>query len=330
MPIYTMPTTKETQGEPRSTNAQVYAQIDADILKAEELLSASERVRDSKSHLGLAEVYGLHARIAQVEEKWTDALNAADMAIAEAKKEGINVAGVTQFLGLNSVDAQNVMWGVKIIADQTTGYASFFTHMDADMGKYGYSARQQISRSLYAKMGDKDERRAWWNPNNPANGDNGYQQEKFKFVNYQTWEGDYVLMRIEEMYLVKAEAECMLGQEDNARQTLTTLIKTRDKDYECTKTGTDLGILTSDKTGSLREEIINQRRIELWGEFGRIYDIRRLHQGFVRSTDDGHPEDAIYIASQDPESYIWVMVIPQSEFDGNTNMDEDKDQNPFD
>lgn len=330
VPIYTMPTTKETQGEPRSTNAQVYAQIDADILKAEELLSASERVRDSKSHLGLAEVYGLHARIAQVEEKWTDALNAADMAIAEAKKEGINVAGVTQFLGLNSVDAQNVMWGVKIIADQTTGYASFFTHMDADMGKYGYSARQQISRSLYAKMGDKDERRAWWNPNDPANGDNGYQQEKFKFVNYQTWEGDYVLMRIEEMYLVKAEAECMLGQEDNARQTLTTLIKTRDKDYECTKTGTDLGILTSDKTGSLREEIINQRRIELWGEYGRIYDIRRLHQGFVRSTDDGHPGDAIYIASEDPESYIWVMVIPQSEFDGNTNMDEDKDQNPFD
>lgn len=40
------------------------------------------------------------------------------------------------------------------------------------------------------------------------------------------------------------------------------------------KTGTALGKLTSDETGSLLEEIIIQRRIELWGEFGRIYDIR--------------------------------------------------------
>lgn len=334
VPIYTKPTTKETQGEPRSTNAQVYEQIDSDIAKAEELLAASGRSRDSKSHLGLAEVYGLHARIAQVEEKWDEALTAATNAITEAKSEGVDIATVSQFLGLNSVAAQNVMWGMKIIADQTTGYASFFTHLDADMGKYGYSARQQISRSLYAKIGDKDERRAWWNPNDPANGENGYQQEKFKFVNYQTWEGDYVLMRIEEMYLVKAEAECMLGQEENARQTLNGLIKTRDKDYECSKTGTALGVLTSEKTGSLREEIINQRRIELWGEFGRIFDIRRLHQGFARSADDGHPASAcstrLNSATSNPESYKWVMVIPQSEFDGNINMDEDKDQNPFD
>ncbi len=330
VPLYTEPTTKETQGKARETVAAVYAQIDADIAKAEELLSASEKVRESKSHMSLGVVYGLHARIAQVEEKWSDALNYATKAIDEAKSEGISIATVSQFAGLNSVAAQNVMWGVKIISDQTTSYASFFTHMDADMGKYGASARQQITRSLYNRMGDKDERRAWWNPEDAANGDNGYQQEKFKFLNYQTWEGDYIFMRVEEMYLVKAEAECMLGKDTDAQQTLTTLMLTRDKDYECTKTGKELGTLTSDKTGSLREEIIYQRRVELWGEFGRIYDIRRLHQGFKRTTDDGHPSAAILDGTDDPESYMWVMVIPQSEFDGNANMDEDKDQNPFD
>jgi hypothetical protein len=137
-------------------------------------------------------------------------------------------------------------------------------------------------------------------------------------------------MRIEEMYLIKAEAECMLGQDATAQQTLNALIQTRDKNYECAKTGKELGKLTSDKTNSLREEIINQRRIELWGEFGRIYDIRRLHQGFMRTTDDGHPGAAIVDGTDDPESYKWVMVIPQSEFDGNANMDDSKDQNPFD
>lgn len=56
------------------------------------------------------------------------------------------------------------------------------------------------------------------------------------------------------------------------------------------KTGTALGKLTSDETGSLLEEIIIQRRIELWGEFGRIYDIRRLNKGSdVLQTWAGHP-----------------------------------------
>ncbi|MBQ7427258.1 MAG: RagB/SusD family nutrient uptake outer membrane protein [Prevotella sp.] len=330
VPIYTEPTTKETQGKPRETTAKVYEQIDADIAKAEALLSATSRVRESKSHLGLAEIYGLKARIAQVEEKWDVALTAATNAISEASSEGVQIASVSQFAGLNNVSAANVMWGMKIISDQATMYASFFTHMDKAQGKYGASAPQQISRSLYAKMGEKDERRAWWNPEDADNGDNGYQQEKFKFLNYQTWEGDYIFMRIEEMYLVKAEAECMLGQDDAAQQTLNTLIGTRDKNYECTKTGKDLGKLTSDKTNSLREEIINQRRIELWGEFGRIYDIRRLHQGFERKTEDGHPSSAVDPDFADPESYKWVMVIPQSEFDGNVNMDLNKDQNPFD
>ena len=202
------------------------------------------------------------------------------------------------------------------------------------MGKYGASARQQITRSLYNKMGANDARRAWWNPEDPANGDNGYQQEKFKFVNYATWEGDYIFMRVEEMYLAKAEAECMLGNDVDAQNTLKAFMAYRDPDYTCEKTGTAMSATTDLASGSLREEIIKQRRIELWGEFGRIYDIRRLHQGFVRSTADGHPSAAasakLNAATSDPESYKWVMVIPQSEFDGNANMDAAKDQNPFD
>ncbi len=330
VPLYTEPTTKDTQGKARETVAKVYEMIISDIKKAEELLSATEHARNSKSHLGLAEVYGIHARIAQVMEDWNTALSCAENAISEASKEGISIASVSQFKGLNSVAAANCMWGMKIISDQAGMYASFFTHMDKDMGKYGANAPQQITKSLYKLMGDSDERRAWWNPEDENNGDNGYQQEKFKFVNYQTWEGDYVLMRIEEMYLVKAEAQCMLGDDAAAQQTLVSLIQTRDKNYECTKTGKELGTVSSEFKGSLREEIINQRRIELWSEFGRIYDLRRLHQGFTRTTDDGHPSSCIIDGTEDPESYKWVMVIPQSEFDGNINMDDSKDQNPFD
>ena len=55
--------------------------------------------------------------------------------------------------------------------------------------------------------------------------------------------------------------------------------------YTCNKTGAALGKLTTDVTGSLLEEIITQRRYRIMGEIGRIYDIRRLKQGFVRTTE---------------------------------------------
>ena len=330
VPIYTDQTDKKTPGQPRATVAAVYKQIDSDIAKAIALLKATTRERDDKSHFGLAEAYGLAARIAQVEEDWNAAKNYAVLAIEAAAAEGLGIAEVSQFPGLNDVSANNVMWGMHIKSDQSTMYSSFFCHMDADQGKYGFNARQQITRTLYALMGENDARRAWWNPKDKANGSNGYQQEKFKFKNYTTWEGDYIFMRVEEMYLVKAEAECMLGDDAAAQQTLAKLMAQRDPDYKCEKTGKALGVTSNEITGSLLEEIINQRRIELWGEFGRIYDLRRLHQGFIRTEEMGHTRTLSGRGSEDPESYIWVMVIPQSEFDGNATLDISKDQNPFD
>jgi AcrR family transcriptional regulator len=81
---------------------------------------------------------------------------------------------------------------------------------------------------------------------------------------------------------------------------------------------------------TLLEEIIIQKRIELWGEFGRTFDIRRLKQGFQRTAAQGWPSGLLLPKrpTANPENYMWVVTIPQAEFDGNTNMDISKDQNP--
>ena len=109
------------------------------------------------------------------------------------------------------------------------------------------------------------------------------------------------------------------------------LMAKRNPKYSTTKTGTALGKVTNEETGSLLEEIILQRRIELWGEAGRIYDIRRLKQGFRRQNGDGWCNADALMANRptdNPESFMWVLTIPQAEFDGNENMNIDKDQNP--
>jgi len=105
----------------------------------------------------------------------------------------------------------------------------------------------------------------------------------------------------------------------------------RDDSYSCTKTGTSLGALTTDETGSLLEEILIQRRLELWGEDGRIYTIRRLRQGFERTADNGWSSGLQLNdhAIADPECYAWVLTIPATEFDVNPNMTMLNDQNPM-
>ena len=321
VPIYNEPTMTTTTGQPRETVAKVYEQIDNDINKAVDLLSKSPAQRHP-SHMSYAVALGLKSRICLVEEKWNDALDAAQKAI---NASGKRVIPISSFVGTNSVDAANVMWGAQIVSDQAGMYASFFAHMQNYMA-YGQTAPKEISSWLYDKMSASDTRRAWWNPAQD------YVQQKFDFSNSQTWEGDYIWMRVEEMYLNAAEAACMAGNESLAKEYLMGLMSQRDANYSTNKTGTALATITTETTGSLREEILIQRRLELWGEDGRIYTIRRLHQGFERLSAYGWPDGLLIpthaAAAKDPNSYLWVLTIPQAEFDGNQNMDLAKDQNP--
>jgi hypothetical protein len=203
--------------------------------------------------------------------------------------------------------------------------------MDFEADKYGASAPKCINKELYAKMNPTDTRRDWW-VSGVTNA--GLLQEKFKFSDVPTWMGDYIFMRVEEMYLTAAEAECRLGDEASAKADLEALMSKRDPDYTCDKTGTALGktSATADETGSLLEEILIQRRIELWGEDGRMYTLKRLKQGFRRTAEQGWPSAALLATrpTDDPEAYMNVLTIPQAEFDGNENMSVDTDQNPTD
>ena len=344
LPIYTEPTNASTAGQPRATVQQVYDLINADITKAVDYLEKSQNTSldtDDKSYITYPVALGIQARIAMTQDDWATMAAAAEKVInmgaytiqpVQAANFAINKQNF-----INTVSMGNVMWGSSIIADQVGMYASLYAHMDFEADLYAGPSRasKQINKDTYALMGRNDSRRCWWDPTNESNGDGGYQQEKFHFSDLATWLGDYVYMRVEEMYLMAAEAECMLGNEAKAREYLNKLVQTRDPQYDCSAlTGTAMGKLTTDRTGSLREAIIDQRRIELWGEYGRIYDIRRLHQGFVRTTAQGWPANANILMpssrvhSDDPECYAWVLTIPQAEFDGNENMDDVKDQNP--
>jgi hypothetical protein len=344
VPIYTEPTTNTSEGKPRGTVADVYAQIDSDIEEAIQLLDpdvASERRHIS--HIDYYVANGLKAIIAMEKYDWP----AAEAAAKTAMGGGTSILTRTTLekgYAFNDASATGIIWGLKIIADQSTSWDSFFSHMDASTDLYANSSRKCISTWLYNQMADTDVRKIkWWNGPLEVDAELGpevsYNQFKFLFSDPTNALGDYILMRHEEMMLIAAEAMCMQGNYSGARQMLEDLMTERDPEYDISSLTNAATLTTDDPNGpttpasgpvTLLDEIILQRRIELWGEGHRIHDIKRLKTGFTRDFEDSnHPDKLLAKNTLNPEYEDFVMSIPQSEFDGNNNMDETSDQNPF-
>ncbi|WP_289773491.1 RagB/SusD family nutrient uptake outer membrane protein [Phocaeicola sartorii] len=332
VPLYVEPTVAGSTGQPRGTVQGVYDQINADLDKATELLQGL-----AQSHISHIDYYiakGIQARVALVQHNYAKAAAAAAEALT---KNGLKLASVGDLGGNNNVSVGDVMWGVNITADQSSQFASFFSHMDADApGMYGSQARQCISTGLYNLIPETDSRLAWFRgqleEEEKGNSNTSYCQLKFKMADYTTRTGDYIFMRAEEMVLIKAEAECHQGLYGEARATIKQLGDLRDSDFT-----ERLGKRTDSKTYNentnaplitLMDEILFQRRVELWGEAGRIFDLQRLGLGYNRAYNGSNHTQTVQTKNTKAGSPLFILPLPQSEIDRNENI-TDADQNPI-
>jgi hypothetical protein len=329
VPVYTEPTAAGTPGKPRGTVQDVYDRINEDLEKAIELLAG--KTQKHISHIDYYVANGLKARARLTQHDYPAAAAAATEAL---KKTGLTLASVEDLGGNNDVNTVDVMWGVNIITDQGQGYVGFFAHMDADgEGLYASRARQCISTGLYNLIPTADSRKNAWFQGNIGDGtgsNTSYCQIKFRMKDYANRTGDYLFMRAEEMILIKAEAECHQKLFQQARTTITILGNARTTNYvailasradsEVYNTNTNAPLQT------LMDEILFQRRVELWGEAGRIFDLQRLGLGYNRVYTGSNHTETVATKNTNAASPLFILPLPQSEFDGNENIGPD-DQN---
>ena len=361
VPLYTKTTTSASEAKGRGTVQQIYDLIVDDIKQSLAHLQASGLEQDHVSHLDQYAVNLLKGRIALVMNDWDTAIDAADIALSKpgchilTQKEATVVKGTyssdswtTGSTPFNDVSSGDVLWGMEIISSQSRVYGSFFSIMDACTDVY-YAAESPkcISNWLYAHIPDSDVRKGWWNGDigTPASawgyGANiNYNQHKFQWKNQNTLAGDYIFMRMEEACLIKAEALCHKGLYQDSREAISLLGSERDPHYAdrlaLVSDSNRLRPSSCDEPETLMDEIILQRRIELWGEAGRIYDIHRLGQSWTRSwTINGQESNHSDLLSRYaeyqafPSDYIEsILLIPQTEIDLNPYI-EAKDQNPY-
>lgn len=327
VPIYTEP---GTDGHPRSSVQEVYDLIFDDLTEAESLLEGKSRIH--RSHINVSVAQGIYARAALQVGNYPDALLYATRAI---ESSGLSLFSAQQYTaaGFNTLSAAEWLWGLEVIVDQATIFASFYSHMDNRSATGGYAAlggQKKITKALYDRIPEGDVRRSLFAGVQDASLPI-YSQLKFQLRQSGNWASDYLLMRLSEMYLIKAEAEARLGA-GSPTQTLQTLVSARYPDY-------DAGGITGD---ALLAEILLQRKIELWGEGFGLLDVKRLGNGLQRPTGPGNhggndlntedgggvnfpPQVTILSAT----SNSWILAIPQDEINANSALTV-ADQNPSD
>lgn len=284
---------------PRATVEEVYNYILTDLNEAIEALEANPVKRTDKTRIDAQVALGLRARCNLAMGNW-----AAAAADAEKAMEGYTPASIADLSApaFVSLDEKNWMWGILQDAGVGGSYATSASWIGSFSGS-SYSAGTGcyacVNVLLYNKISDTDVRKGWWvneNLESPllegqvwgtAKGQDistyAYD-DKVEFLPYTNVKfgmksgigstsnnNDWPLMRVEEMYLIKAEGLAKSGNKAGAEAALNALMAFRDPNYS-----------VSDRGLTLEDEIWFQRRVELWGEGFGTWDVKRLGKPVVR------------------------------------------------
>jgi len=310
--------TNNTEGQPRNTVEEVYTQVLEDLDAAIVLLDGY--ARPNKSHLNANVALGIKARVALAKQDWTTAASVAAQA-----RTGFSLMTNSEYTaGFNSYSNREWLWGSTVITDQTTYFYSFFAYMSRNFSSTNIRGNPKaINTLLYNNpiFTATDVRKANFDPtglhtalNLPAAFTRKlYTSQKFIAAGQADSRGDVVYMRAAEMYLIEAEAYARMGGHDTEAQTaLNALRQARET--------VPANYVASANTGqALIDEIMLNRRLELWGEGFRFTDLKRLNEPVDR-TGANHQTSLSVITNIPAGDVRWEWLIPKQEMDANDNM----------
>jgi hypothetical protein len=174
--------------------------------------------------------------------------------------------------GFNNVATNPWMWGVDITTDSKLNLISWWGQMDLYTYSYAWAGDiKGMDKGLYDLIPATDVRKAQFSTANKLAPIGKFYHPNKVIGGQRTIDADYIYMRVEEMYLLNAEACAKTGDEAGARKSLKAIMALRvpDASYIDALTGK-----------SLLDEIYLQTRIELWGE-GKSYLSLKRNKGTV-------------------------------------------------
>lgn len=233
------------------------------------------------------------------------------------------------------------MWAIQYGTEDVTESWKSFTGFLAPEATFGlastnYFANRMIDAQLYKKVPKSDWRYYTWIAKEDAGKTQGYSNYKTlysadKWVGFNALTGfkfrpgsgnmddykagcavDIPLMRVEEMYLINAEATARAYGVAKGRIIL--------EDFLNTYRYTDESYMSKSTTLSdFIIEVLDQKRIEFWGESVAIWDYKRCCRSIERDYSGTNHPSAFRFHSKEGYSAPWLtIVIAQAEEKYNT------------
>ena len=274
---------------------------------------------------------------------------AAEYARKAITASGCTILTEAQWLdkttGFNKIN-DSWMWALSQSTDTVLGNLHSWTAHMSNEACWGYGplAQPGMNALLYARMSDTDFRKKSiitpdqsWEAAAPyttltksefqgteTTGNRKFPMAPYAWFKFRPNTGekydntvgnvtDIPLMRVEEMYLIEAEATAHYD-EATAKSLIASFMAHRDSAYTVPERG-------------IVDEILFQKRIEFWGEGIVFFDLKRLNYGMITGNAGSNaPEDARYTTNG--RAPWWNVPIPLNAVQKNTGLKDMNNPDP--
>ena len=313
IPLYT---TADIVSKPRVKQSEVYAQIISDLEFAVTNLAGFTR-----SKKGMIDKYVAEGLLA-----YTYAAMGNNQKVAELAQDIVNNSGYPLTTreqifydtttkkggGFNDVETKSWMWGVDLITENSFDLISWWGMIDIYTYSYAWAGDgKAMDDKLYAQIRTNDIRKKQFNRDLLPS--NKFFAPDRVIGGQRKISTDYIYMRVDEFYLLAAEALAKLGQDAQAKTIYKKLLKLRYPEATAT---TDIAYVDALTNAQLQDDIYLNTRIELWGEGKSYFAMKRNHKTIERGSN--HVEEKNTTFSYDNPRL--TFAIPQNESINNLNL----------
>lgn len=268
----------------KSSAQEVYELMEKDLTEAISLLNGFNRYAKNEINQDIAKAFLAYVlgakggRDAEIATLTQEIISTGNYTMLSSNEVVATSGGVN---GFNDVNSPSWMWGIDIVPSNGLGLVSWWGQIDAWSYSYGWAGDYKaMDDILYNAIPANDIRKGQFYGNSTSG---RYLQPLYKFKASDAIgsaprpiTSDYVYMRIEEMYLLNAEANARAGNDGAARASLKALMERRLP---------DASYLNGLSGQALKNEIYLQTRIELWGEGKSFLAMKRNKATVIRGSN---------------------------------------------